>query len=134
MMGLEEVREYLKQSKIATNYYVGKLDSKKDKSIGVYQLKKHNNFTKAIGDECNDRIKQKGVSILVHWNKNAVETEKAARTVFDYLKNTQPGTIIGNREISFIQLLCYEPIDVATDENGVYERVIEFIVYYKVIE
>ena len=59
MMGLEEVRDYLKQSKIATNYYVGKIDSKKDKSIGVYQLKKRNEFTRAIGDESNDRIKQK---------------------------------------------------------------------------
>lgn len=130
-MELGQIRDYIKTAKIADNYYIGKLDSKKDKSIGVYQLKKHNEFERAIGTEENDRIKRKGISVLVHWNKNAAETERAAKKLYDFLKNTQPKTTIGEKQISFIQVLQNEPIDVSTDEFGIYERVIEFIIYYQ---
>lgn len=130
MMELGHIRDYLKTANIAENYYIGKLDNKKDKSIGVYQLKKHNEYERAIGEEANDRIKKKGISVLIHWNKNAAETERAAYNLFDFLKNTPQKTIIGEKEISYIQLLQNEPIDVSTDENGVYERVIEFVIYY----
>ena len=131
MMELGQIRDYIKTSNIAENYYIGKLDSKKEKSIGVYQLKKHNDYTRAVGEEGNDNIKQKGISVLVHWNKNAAETERAAQKLFDFLINTQPKTTIGGKEISYIQMLQNEPIDVSTDEFDIYERVIEFIVYYK---
>ena len=130
-MDLGQVRDYIKTAKLAENYYIGKLDSKKDKSVGVYQLKNHNEYTRAIGEESNDSIKRKGISVLVHWNKNAADTEKAAQAIFEFIKNTKPKTIIGGNEISFMQMLNNEPIDVSTDESGIYERVIEFIVYYK---
>lgn len=129
-MELREVRDYIKTSNVAKNYYIGKLDSKKDESIGVYQLKKHNEYERAVGEESNDRIKKKAVSVLIHWNKNASQTETAAQKLYDFLKNTQPNTTIGNAEISFVQLLQNEPIDVSADDFGIYERVIEFIIYY----
>ena len=130
-MELGQIRDYIKTANIAENYYIGKLDAKKEKSIGVYQLKKRNEYERAIGTEENDRIKHKGISVLVHWNKNAAETERAAQELYNFLKNTQPKTIIGNKEISFIQVLHNEPIDISTDEFGIYERVIEFIIYYQ---
>ena len=130
-MELGQIRDYLKTANIAENYYIGKLDSKKEKSIGVYQLKKRNEYERAIGSIENDRVKKKTVSVLVHWNKNAAETERAAKRLYDFLINTQPKTKIGEHEISFIQVLQNEPIDVSTDEFGIYERVIEFIIYYQ---
>ena len=130
-MELAHIRDYLKTANIADHYYIGKLDSKKDKSIGVYQLKKRNDYESAIGGKENSTIGKKCVSVLVHWNKNAAETERAAKALYDFLENTPPKTIIGTKEISYIQLLHNEPIAVATDEAGIYERVIEFIVYYQ---
>ena len=130
-MELGQIRDYIKTANIAENYYIGKLDSKKEKSIGVYQLKKRNEYERAIGSIENDRVKKKTVSVLVHWNKNAAETERAAKRLYDFLINTQPKTKIGEHEISFIQVLQNEPIDVSTDEFGIYERVIEFIIYYQ---
>lgn len=134
MLELGQVRDYIKTSQIADHYYIGKLDSKKEKSIGVYQLQKRNEYTRAIGEESNNTINYKGISVLVHWNKNASDTEKIAFKLFDFLKSTQPKTMIGRNEISYIQMINNEPIDVSTDEFGIYERVIEFIVYYKTIE
>lgn len=133
MVELTQIRDYIKTANIAENYYIGKLDSKKEKSIGVYQLKKHNDFERAVGIEENDRIKHKGISVLIHWNKNAAETERAACALYEFLKHTKPKTIIGDYEISYIQMLQNEPIDVSTDEAGIYERVIEFIIHYNKI-
>lgn len=133
MVELGQVRDYIKTANIAQNYYIGKLDSKKEKSIGVYQLKKHNDYTRAVGEEGNDRIKRKAISVLIHWNKNAAETERAAYELYEFLKRTQPKTIIGENEISYVQMLQNEPIDVSTDDAGIYERVIEFIIHYQKI-
>jgi hypothetical protein len=133
MMELGQIRDYIKTANLAENYYIGKLDSKKEKSIGVYQLKKHNDYERAVGAEENDRIKHKGISVLIHWSKNAAETERTAYTLYEFLKRTKPKKTIGEYEISYIQMLQNEPVDVSTDDFGIYERVIEFIVHYKKI-
>ena len=133
MVELSQVRDYIKTANIAENYYIGKLDSKKEKSIGVYQLKKYNDYKRAVGSEENDRFKQKGISVLIHWNKNAAETERASYELYNFLKSTQPKTKIGDYEISYIQMLQNEPVDVSTDDAGIYERVIECIIHYKKI-
>jgi hypothetical protein len=38
---------------------------------------------------------------------------------------------MGDTPVFFIDMLNEEPIDVGTDEKGIYERVIEFDVYYR---
>lgn len=130
MIELKEVREYLKSSGLADNFYIGHLDDKKDKSIGVYQLNRSNEFFRAIGEPRNDTTKMKSVSVLVHWNKNAAETETAAKKVYNYIRDTAPRTLIGNNVVNFMAMLYNEPIDVGTDDQKVYERVIDFIIYY----
>lgn len=130
-MNLAAVREYIKTSNIADYYSVGKIDSKKDKSIGVYQLKRFNNFERAVGEIQNDHIKTKAVSILIHWNKNHTQTEAAAQSLYDFLYNTSPGSIIGGHTVCYIEMLNNEPIDVSCDDSGVYERVIEVVIHYE---
>ena len=43
---------------------------------------------------------------------------------------SQTNVTINNVHIPYIKLLNSEPIDVGTDEKGVYERVIEIDFYY----
>ena len=38
---------------------------------------------------------------------------------------------LNNTHVYFVLLLQSEPVDVGTDDNGVFERVIEFDVYYE---
>ena len=127
MLFLSEVRDWLKSFGLAENYYIGKLDNKKEKSIGVYQ----NNArppTIALGKESSYDVKQ--ISVLVHWNKNARETEKAAYELYKRLRAVFSFGL-GGTHIYFIALNHAEPIDVGTDDSGVYERVIEFNLYYE---
>ena len=115
---------------IADHFYIGKLDNKKDKSIGVYQLQTSNPPNVAIGGLSNTKIYEKPVSILIHWNKNAKETELKALELYYKLLNSRNFNINDNK-INYIKLLEPEPVDVGTDDFNVYERVIRAIFYYK---
>ncbi len=128
MIYLSDVRDWLKTLITAEHYYIGKLDSKQDKSIGVYQRKNPAPPIKAIGQSSSYEIKP--LSILIHWNKNANETERTALELYRQL-----GAVtfleLNDTHVQFISLLQSEPVDVGTDDSGVYERVIEFDIYYK---
>lgn len=128
MIYLSDVRDWLKNLISANFYYVGKLDSKNDKSIGVYQRKNPAPPIKAIGQLSSYEIKP--ISILIHWTKNANETERAAYKLYKQLEAVSSLTL-NNTHVQFIQLLQSEPVDIGTDDNGVYERVIEFDLYYE---
>lgn len=128
MITTADVRDFFKGFELAENYYVGKLDNKPDKSFGIYSLSRSEPPPRAIGGDPTFEII--GVSVLIHWNRNAKETEQAARDLFSLLYSIQNAEINGHA-VYLIELLVPEPVDVGTDEKGVYERVIELKIYYE---
>jgi len=113
----------------ADNYYAGTLDSKRDKSFGIYQRKGVPNNKTAIGGiECT-KTGVKGISILIHWTSNSDTTEKVSLDLYECLRNARNATI-NNEKVNYIRLLQDEPVDVGADENGIFERVIECDIYY----
>lgn len=128
MITLVNIRDFLKRFDLFEHYYIGKLDNKQDKSLGIYSLKRNDPPVTAIGGDSSYDIK--GVSLLIHYNNNADETEIAALRLFEKLRTVKDVTI-GNTQIYMIQLLMPEPVDVGTDDKGVYERVIEMKIYYE---
>ncbi len=127
-MTLAHIRDWLKTFGIAEHYYIGKLDNKQDKSLGIYTLKGNGAPVTAIGTQSTYDII--GVSLLLHWNNNANETEVTARTLYEKLR-TIKNFKINDKQIYMIELLVPEPIDVGTDDKGIYERVIEMNLYYE---
>lgn len=129
-MRLNDILQYFKTTDIGfAHYYIGKLNNKKDNSLGIYNLQGVTGEYMAIGGEACTKSKNKYLSLLVHGNKNKVQTETLAFNLYDYLKNLKSGKV-GEYDINFIKLLCDEPIDVDSDDNGVYEYVIELQLYY----
>lgn len=130
MITLAGIRDWIKSFQIAENYYIGKLDNKQDKSIGIYQRETSGPPEIAIGGIDATKTQKRSVSLLIHWNKNANETEQKAR----YLYNTllcQNNLTINGVHVDYIYLLVPEPIEVGTDDKGVYEYVIQFDLYYQ---
>ena len=130
MLTLADIRDWLKLNIEADHFYIGKLDSKNEKSIGVYQLKRNNLPPIALGGLENTRTMEKSVSILIHWNTNAKETELKAVELyykFFYLRDFY----IKDIKVNYIKLLVPEPVDVGTDNSNIYERVIEATFYYE---
>jgi hypothetical protein len=131
MMLLKDVRDYLAAFGIAEDEhcYMGIMPDKKEKSIGVYHLRSGRQAVTPIGGQGNRSYGVKAVSVLVHWNRSPTETEEAAVKVYQRLQNTQEQEINGHR-IKFIQIKD-EPVSVGTDESGIFEYVMECLIYYE---
>ena len=130
-MTTEEVLAWVKTlSTKPEHYYCGMLNDKKDKSFGIYQLKDQRSRDMALGGMANTKTAVKGISILVHWTQSTRATEDIAADLYDNLATAQD-IVIGDKKVNYIQLLHNESIDVGADENGVCERVIEFIIHYE---
>lgn len=127
MITLSNVRDWLKTLIDAEHFYIGRLDDKQEKSVGVYTLKTSGEPLRGIGSELSFDVI--AVSVLVHWNENANETEVNARNLFEKLR-TFKNVTINDSKVYMIQLLVPEPIDVGTD-GRIYERVIEFKLFYE---
>ena len=130
-MLLDDVFEWIKSLDIQfDNYYIGVLDSKKQKSLGVYNLKRAALPIIALGGLKNTSYNIKRISLLIDWNKASDESESKATELFEILMKAKPKKI-GIYDVNFIGMLTNGPVDVGRDNNGICEYVIEFEIYYK---
>ncbi|WP_142414392.1 phage tail terminator protein [Hathewaya massiliensis] len=127
-MLLSEVREFLKTKIDCPQWYSGKIDGGKEQCIGIYNIQGPAPNI-ALGGLVNTSYSTKAISILVHWTKNCNTAEQKAQEVYNALFG-QEGTIGGHRIIKF-DMRTPEPVGVGTDTNGIYEYVIETVIYYE---
>lgn len=130
-MTLSQVRDWLKTLFCAEHYYIGRLDRKQDKSLGVYSRAATGGEAEtAIGGGAATRTRVKQISLLLHWNNNANETEQAALALYDALRAA--GSFpMDELMVRYLRLRVPEPVDVGCDDTGVYERVIWMDLYYE---
>lgn len=130
MLKLSDVRAWVKTLGVGEHFYTGKLENKKEKSIGIYQRPSYGKAEIAIGGLDVTKTKSKQLSILVHWTKYSDETETAAQKLYDTIMASKNVTIAG-KHVDYIAMDMPEPADVGTDDTGVYERVIWLTIYYQ---
>lgn len=128
-MMLSEIRDWMKTQIESPNWYIGKIDGNKPECIGIYNLNTGQPYI-AIGGLDNTSYAIKGVSILVHWSKNADKAERKANEVYAALFG-RSGVEIGGKRVIAFEMRTPWPIDVGTDDEGIYEYVIETIIYYE---
>lgn len=125
MLTLGDIRNYISGLGVVedSNVFIGKLDNKKQKSIGVYDRKADGPAKIALGGISCTSYGSKPISLLVHWNRSISETERAAYELYEKLMK-ESSLIIGDTNINFLVLQVPNPVNVGTDDNGVYEYVI----------
>lgn len=125
MLTLKEIRQYISNLGIAedNNVYIGKLDNKKQRSIGVYNRKRDGPAQIALGGIGCTSYDTKSVSILIHWSRSISESEEVAYRLYNKLLHESSLTI-GETFINIIALQVPEPVSVGTDDNNIYEYVI----------
>lgn len=125
MLPMKEIRQYISGLLIAQDaqVYIGKLDNKQQKSIGVYSRKQEGPPNIALGGPACTTYGTKSISLLIHWNKSVTESETAAYELYDKLLH-ESSLMIGDIPIHYLSLMVPEPVDIGTDDNGVYEYVI----------
>ena len=130
-MTLDEIRDWLKTFDAAEHYYIGRLDNKQEKSLGVYPLARGGAPVMAIGGIQNSSYDIKAMSLLLHWNKNARETEEAALALWERLFGAENVDVPSGSHIQYVRPTVPEPVAVGTDANGVYEYVIQLNIYFR---
>jgi hypothetical protein len=127
-MLLSEVREWLKTQTNSPKWSIGKADTSVEQCIAIYGIQGPK-ASIAVGGLVSTSYAIKAISILIHWGKNADIAEQKAQEVFNILFG-QEAEINGHRVIQF-DLRTSEPISVGTDENGIYEYVIQANIIYE---
>ncbi len=110
--------------------YCGKMQDKKEQCIGVYNLSRSQAKRETIGGDANSSYWVKTVSFLVHWDKSTEKTELAADSLYEAVRDIRDVTVNGKR-ILFTRMITDNPVDVGTDDNGIYEMVVEADFYYE---
>lgn len=129
MITLAKVRDWLKAHVECPNWYIGKIDGKKEQCIGIYGIQSPPPRI-AVGGLDNTSYTYKTVSILVHWGKNADTAERKAQEVYVALIG-RSNFKIGGKRVIMTQMRTAEPVAVGTDENNIYEFVIEVNIFYE---
>lgn len=132
MLQLTEIRQWIASLGIAEDQhvYMGKLDNKQQKSIGVYGRSGSGSPGIALGGLEYTTYDTKRISLLVHWTTRKAESEVAAYELFEKLRNVS-SLDIGDTHINYLRLMVPEPQDVGTDDGGVYEYVIWLDLIYE---
>ncbi|MCR1870181.1 phage tail terminator protein [Longicatena caecimuris] len=128
MMTLKDVKDWLKTQVSADAWKIGTYDVSKDKTVCVRNLTSNRSML-AIGGLQNTTTAVKGISIVVHWNKNPDETERVAQSIHALFYGKQP--VIGDYRAIKCDMRSDEPISVGMDASGIYEYVIEIWLTYE---
>lgn len=131
MVTLANIRDWLKSFGLFDSYYIGRLDTKKKNSLGVYNLQ-DTGRREVIGGL--KKYEKKGVSLLIHGDTNKDRTEQKAFKLYNELENLIMSCEypqIGGKDVYFIELLNNQPVDVDQDSDSTYEYVIELNIYLK---
>ena len=127
MMTLKGIKDWLKSEIQADHWKIGSYDNSKDKTICVRNLTS-NRGKLAIGGLKNTSTRVKGISIVIHWNKNPDETERISNEVYALFYGQQPK--IEDYRCILCDMRSDEAISLGTDVNGTYEYVIELWITY----
>lgn len=108
--------------------YAGNIDGNLERCIGVYASKNNGAHKICIGGKACTKTLEKKISILIHWTDNPTFAEQEAERILDLLTDIRRYEAGG----FIVRLLkCNDPVPVGKDDKGIYEYVIEAIVYYE---
>lgn len=127
-MTLDDIKEWLKGTVQSPRWYVGKINANDKQCIGIYPTQGPAKKI-PVGGTRNCSYNTKAVSILVHWGQDAVQAEAKAMEIYNILYGKR--AIIDNYEVFMFDLRSGEPISVGTDDRGIYEYVINVVIYFK---
>lgn len=127
-MTLKQIRDWLKPLITDISYaYIGKIDATKENVICIYGRESSGSKI-AVGGLSNTSSANKRISILVQWSKNCDTAEQKAQSIYNIFHGTQAN--ISDTEC-FFSMKNDEPVLVGTNENDIYEYVIDLDIIYK---
>lgn len=126
-MTLSDLRDYFKSDfPWKESISVGKIDKNKERAVCFYHSKVSRPKINTIGGKANRSYTVLPISILLRFGKNYEAAAEKAKEIYDFFDEK---TFYLNNERVFVISPYNEPIDLGTDDQGVYENSLEFDLY-----
>ena len=103
MLTLDDIRGYIAGLGEYNMVYIGKMDNKREHSIGVYPRKASGQPVTALGGPQYSSYDIRRISLLIHWDKDVRASEQAAYELFEKLRNVS-SLMIGDTHVNQISL------------------------------
>ena len=125
---LAQIKDYFKNNFDWSNnsLSIGKIDNNKEKAICFYNSKRNLSYQGVIGGKENKSTYIKPITILLRYTKNQNDAEIKAQEIYEFFEERT--FFIENKRI-FTQMYNEEPMNLGTDDNGIYEYSIEINLY-----
>lgn len=127
MLTLKQFKDYFKDNfDWNESISIGKIDNVQEKAICFYNSKREMPYQSVIGGKKNKSTYIKPITILLRYTKNKNEAEMMAQSIFEFFEER---TFFIDKKRMFVKMPFEEPIDLGTDEKGVYEYSVELNLY-----
>ena len=122
-----KVKDYLKSIiKDCDKWYIGKMDDNQEKAIAIYSNRRQLDSLSKFKDLQSYGILP--ITLLLRWTKNYNTTETKANDIYELLDCSS--FFIDDYKCN-INCLYDGPIDLGSDENGIYKFSIELNLLYR---
>lgn len=122
-----KVKDYLKTIiKDCNKWYIGKMDENQEKAIAIYSNRRQLDSLSKFKDLQSYGILP--ITLLLRWTKNYNTTETKANDIYELLDCSS--FFIDDYKCN-INCLYDGPIDLGSDENGIYKFSIELNLLYR---
>ena len=126
-MTLLELKDYFKSNfNWSDSISIGKIDNNKEKAICFYNSNRTQPYSPMIGRVKSTKIIP--ITIILRYTKNKNTADLMAKAIYEFFEGRT--FLIGNKRI-FTMMIYDDPIDLGTDESGIYEYSFEIDFYYE---
>lgn len=123
MLYLAEVRDWIKNFGLFDGYWIGRLSTKKDNTLGIYPLR-NSPARREVLSYSSKSYDVTGINFLIHGDANKDNTERLAWSFYNTLSASRPAFSMNGKQVYFIKMLYDCPIDVDSD-GSVYEYTVQ---------
>ena len=124
---LTAIKDYFKAGfPWADSISIGKIDNNKEKAICFYGSRTNRAAAHTFGGKALQSYNHNAITILIRWGREKQAAADKAQAVFDFFDETQ---FTLNDKHAFCLSIYNGPIDLGSDEKGVYEYSLEFDFY-----
>ena len=126
-ISIKQIKDYFKTTFNWTDSIsIGKIDNNQEKAVCFYNSNRNLAYSPVIGGKENKSTYIKPITILLRYTKNQDSAETKAQEIYEFFEER---TFFVNSKRIFTMMSTDDPVNLGTDEKGVYEYSIEIDLY-----
>ena len=126
-ISLKQIKDYFKSEfNWSDSISIGKIDNNQEKAICFYNSRRQLAYSPVIGGKSNKSTYIKPITVLLRYTKNQDSAENKIESIYEFFEERT--FFIGEKRI-FVIMNTDGPINLGTDDKGIYEYSVEMDLY-----